>query len=108
MVGVRAVAEKMLACRNGEGLIVSPGGWDYIDWSQNPSGGWYCGVAPDSDTGVNSILNWQAVYIFTLLSELESYVGEPELSERMKRIADEMAKVITEKILGRGKRNVFR
>lgn len=97
MVGVRAVAEKMLSCRNGEGLIVSPGGWDYIDWSQNPSGGWYCGVAPDSDTGVNSILNWQAVYIFTLLSKLESYVGESELSKRMKRIADEMAEVITEK-----------
>ncbi len=94
MVGVRAVAEKMLSCRNKDGLIVSPGGWDYIDWAQNRNGTWHCGVAPDNGTGINSILNWQAVYIFTLLSKLESFMGEDELSARMVRISDEMADII--------------
>lgn len=96
MCGVRAVMESILSYRDERGLIKSPGGWDYIDWSQNPAGGWYHGVAPDSGLGVNAILNWQVVLAFDMLAELEKYVGEVELSQRAIRIAEELADCVSE------------
>lgn len=91
MPGVRAVMETILSYRNNDGLIVCPGGWDYIDWSQNHLGNWHCGVAPDSNTGINSILNWQAAYVLKMLSEIEEYVGETELAKRAGRMSKELS-----------------
>lgn len=103
MPGVRAVMECILTYKNESGLIKSPGGWDYIDWSQNPSGGWYYGIAPDSDLDVNSIFNWQIVLTLRMLARLENYVCEPELSQRDLRLADELSNRITEAFWDEGR-----
>ena len=103
MPGVRAVMECILSYRNENGLIKSPGGWDYIDWSQNPSGGWHYGIAPDSDLDVNGIFNWQIVLTLRMLSQLENYVGEPELSQRALRLAEELSNIVTEAFWDEGR-----
>lgn len=106
MCGVRAVMETILSHKNENGLIVSPNGWDYIDWSQNSANKWHYGIAPDEGTNINSIFNFQTAYILRLMSLLESHLGENELSERYARLSKEISD-ITAKTFWDEKRKIF-
>ncbi|GAB4517642.1 MAG: hypothetical protein Kow0047_29340 [Anaerolineae bacterium] len=87
MPGVRAVIDAFLSFRNDDGLIQGPNGWNYMDWVP----AWRWGIPPDGEFGVNGIINWQMAWTLALAAELEAWVGEPELSARAHRLADELA-----------------
>lgn len=90
MPGVRSVIDTFIKNRNSEGLIKQPEGWNFIDWAIDSNKKWSFGVPPEDGAGINSIFNFQMVYILNLTSELEAYLGEPELALRAKRFASEL------------------
>ncbi len=85
MPGARAVADYFLGCRNADGLVEAPRGWNYMDWVRDEE--WHTGTPPDGQWGVSGMINWQFTLALTLLSELEDAVGEHELASRAGRLA---------------------
>jgi hypothetical protein len=77
MPGVRTVLDAYRASVNGEGLLVAPDGWNYMDWVP----GWGSGEPPLSKDGKSGVLNLQLALIARQASELETMVGEPELAK---------------------------
>ena len=93
MVGVRHVIDGCLAFLNHDGLIGAPPGWNFVDWV--PS--WdKTGVPPEGTLGVSAILNWQMVMVLLMNAELEDYFQEPELAQRLRRLAGELSSRIGE------------
>jgi len=88
MPGVRAVTDAFAACRNRDGLVEAPNGWNYMDWVP----GWRDGIPPDGDRGVSGVINWQFALILTRVAELEAWVGEQELAVRAYRMAEDLGK----------------
>jgi hypothetical protein len=84
MPAVRTNMDAVLSCLTDDGLVAWPHGWNYTDWSA----GWPDGVPPAGEDRVESILNLQAVLVLGMMAELETYVGEPEMSARWARRAD--------------------
>ncbi len=87
MPGVRAVVDCFLTFMNDDGLVQAPNGWNYMDWVP----AWTWGIPPDGDFGVSGVINWQLVWVLTMVAELEETVGELELSARARRLAAELA-----------------
>lgn len=85
--GVRAVIDAFFGFINNDGLLELSYGWNFVDWVP----GWSSGIAPDAALGVNSILNWQFIRTLGYVAELEEALGEPELAQRMRRRASELA-----------------
>ena len=71
---------------NSNGLIQAPQGWNFMDWVP----GWHYGMPPEADLGVNSLINMQFLLILNRVSDLEKWLGEKELAERWRRIANEL------------------
>lgn len=89
--GARAVIDAWLGCRNRQGLVEMPPGWNYTDWVP----GWIRGTAPVGKDGLSSPIQWQVVLALDMLAELEAWCGEPELAAWAKRQAADLAKKIT-------------
>jgi hypothetical protein len=87
MPGVRGVIDAFVRQRNQAGFVVSPVGWNFMDWVPE----WERGVPPDGENGVSGLINWQFVYVLKMVAELERWLGENELSARMNRIGGELA-----------------
>jgi alpha-L-rhamnosidase len=87
---MRRVIDAFLAMRNADGLVELHGGWNYVDWVPE----WDMGIAPGADGGVNAYVNWHFVWTLGQLAELEEHFGEPELSARMRRLADSLSETI--------------
>jgi hypothetical protein len=85
--GVRAVLEYFLSCRNKQGLVEAPNGWNFMDWVP----GWKGGMPPDGERGVSGVINWQMAYTLKLASQLEAWAGETELAGRWRRLAGELS-----------------
>ncbi len=85
--GVRAVCDHFAALINEDGLLTSPSGWNFTDWTKT----WAGGVPPDAETGISGILNWQAALVFRMAGELEKWFGEPEISALQSRRARTIA-----------------
>ncbi|MCC5830101.1 MAG: hypothetical protein JJU36_11700 [Phycisphaeraceae bacterium] len=91
MRGVRAILDAFLACRNGDGLIEAPTGWNFMDWVDRPH--WKHGVPPDGEHGISGPIHWQLILALEYARQLERYVGEPEPAARWLRCADELTEV---------------
>lgn len=91
MPGVRAVLDAWHSYVNKDGLIEAPFGWNFCDWVP----GWKEGIPPDGDRGISSVLNWQLALVARQASELESWIGESEMSQRHLRFATSVAKATT-------------
>jgi len=104
MPGVRSVMDAFLACRNGAGLVEGPPGWNYVDWTTDPT--WNRGVPPDGEGGVSGAINWHFVYTLTLIAQLETWLGETEAAARAQRYAAELTAAI-EKALWDEKRGLY-
>ena len=95
MPRARLLLDTFLALCDADGLMRSPVGWNFTDWvpawtaTTNDSRNW--GVPPDGETGVSGVLNWHLVYTLNLASELESWLGEPQLALRWKRLASTLS-----------------
>jgi len=89
MPGARAVIDYFLGCRNPDGLVEAPRGWNFMDWVREEE--WRTGTPPDGQWGVSGMINWQFALVLTHLAELEEAMGEPELAARARRLAHEQA-----------------
>lgn len=83
MNGVRTVIDAFLAYVSEDGLLRSPVGWNFVDWVP----AWFHGMPPGAHDDVNGTLNWHLVYTLQLAAELETFVDEPELAARNRRLA---------------------
>lgn len=89
--GVRAVIDAYHRCRTDRGLIASPQGWNYLDWTP----GFSFGMPPDGDTGgVSGPLCWQYALALTEWADLEAAIGEPELAALADRRRAELVRAI--------------
>ncbi|HEY3282499.1 MAG TPA: alpha-L-rhamnosidase C-terminal domain-containing protein [Armatimonadota bacterium] len=86
MPGVRAVIDHFEGLLNEQGMVQAPKGWNTLDWVP----GWRDGVPPEGYDGVSGLINWQFVWSLVLASEVETSLGEKELSERDRRLAREL------------------
>ena len=87
MPAVRGVIDAFLGFTNADGLVQGPAGWNFMDWVP----AWDEGIPPEGDFGASGLINWQMVWTLRLASELESWLGEPELAARQKRLAHDLA-----------------
>jgi hypothetical protein len=78
MRGARTVIEYWRSRLSENGLLLSPPGWNFMDWV--PS--WDKGIAPDGEGGFSGVINLQAALILGQAAELEDYLGEPLLARR--------------------------
>lgn len=99
MPGVRAVIDWYASHLSPGGLVQAPNGWNYMDWVP----GWSWGIPPDGDKGVNGLVNWQFVLALAWAAELEDWVREPEMAERDRRMASELASCATEAFWDEGR-----
>ena len=86
MVGGRNVMEGYRRFVNPDGLLQAPNGWNFTDWVQ-----WEQGIPPHGEFGVSGVLNWQYALVLTQMAELEEYLNEPELAQRCRRQARDLA-----------------
>lgn len=94
MPEARNTIERFLANINSDGLVKTPKGWNFYDWANDSDNirytddlNWSYGEPRERGYGVNSIFNLHIILILTILSKLEVYVREPELSTRWERLA---------------------
>ena len=92
MPGVRSVIELFLNRRDANGLVISPIGWNFVDWVPE----WECGVPPDGATGISAVINWHFALALTMVAKLEDWLGESELACRTNRLAMETSASLTE------------
>ncbi len=86
MPTARGVIDFFLRQRGADGVVVSPKGWNVQDWVPE----WKGGVPPDGYDGVNGLLNWEVAYALERAAELETWLGEPELAARDRRLSREL------------------
>jgi alpha-L-rhamnosidase len=84
MPGVRAVLDAFRAGLDENDLLHSLDGWNFTDWVN----GWKSGSPPEGDWGVSGILNFQLAHVAGLAADLETWLGEPELATRHRKLAD--------------------
>ncbi len=85
--GMRATLEGILGLLDGDGLLPAPEGWNFMDWEES----WEDGIPPGGVDGRNGLMNWQLVHVLGLAGDLEAQMGEPELAQRWRRRAQELA-----------------
>jgi hypothetical protein len=87
---VRGVIDAFMNCRNRDGLIQAPRGWNFMDWV--PS--WKYGIPKDGDAGVSGLINAKVAWVLKQAAELELFCGEPELAALQLRRASDLSSAI--------------
>ncbi len=82
MPRARQVLETFIGQMDESGLVHWPEGWNWIDWTE----GWSNGNPLPDPTAPNGINQWQFVYVLGLAAELERWLEEPDLAQRLERI----------------------
>lgn len=92
MPGVRAVLEGWRRQLRDNGMLLSPEGWNFVDWVP----AWRSGIPASGEpsAGYSSIINMQAVYTLRRAAELEELAGEPALAQRNRDLAETIAKQV--------------
>ena len=86
MPGVRAVLDAHRRQVDGDGVFHALDGWNFTDWV----GAWEAGAPPSAHWGVSAILQLQLSHVLRLAAELETWLDEPELAERNRRLVDRL------------------
>lgn len=93
LAGVRAMLERFLLMRRGNGLIGQVPGWPFIDWVH----GWHEGCGPGVREGDSSIVNLHLVMALQAAAELEAGLGEDILAARWKTLAQQTMDALLER-----------
>ena len=88
MRGVRAVLEVFHTWVNKDGLLEAPRGWNFVDWVPC----WVWGLPPDAENGISGIINWLMALMLTHAADLETMLGEPEMADRNRKLAERIAR----------------
>ncbi|MGA2246957.1 MAG: alpha-L-rhamnosidase [Verrucomicrobiota bacterium] len=92
-IGLRAMLEEFESYVNNDGLLENLPGWSFMDWVPQ----WSNGDAPDGAAGVSSVNNLLYVYALQKSSQVEGYVGEPLLAQRLHAQAERTANAVRAK-----------
>ncbi len=90
MRGVRAVLEIFRSWVNRDGLLEAPKGWNFVDWVP----AWSWGLPPDAEHGISGIINWMMVLMLAHAADLETMLGEQEMADRDRKLAERIAKTV--------------
>ena len=94
--GARAVIDVFISFIGDHGLLQSPPGWNFTDWTL----GWRrwqgavapcAGVPPEGHSGCSAVLGWQLVHVLGMFAELEDLVGEAGRADFARRTAATLA-----------------
>ena len=83
MPTVRCIVETFLHQVGEDGLVRWPEGWNWVDWVP----GFQNGTPPDDGSGHSGINQAQLIYVLGLVAELEQWLGESALAERLRERA---------------------
>ncbi len=92
-IGLRSMLEQFEPYVNQDGLLENLPGWSFVDWVPQ----WNNGDAPDGATGVSSINNLLYVYALQKSAQVEDYLGEPLLAQRLRARATRTANAVRAK-----------
>jgi len=92
-MGLRSMLEQFEPYLNDDGLLENLPGWSFMDWVPQ----WNNGDAPDGMAGVSSVNNLLYVYALQKSAQVEDYLGEPLLAQRLRAKAGRTAGAIRAK-----------
>jgi hypothetical protein len=93
VVGLRSMLEHFEPYENKDGLLANLPGWPFMDWVPQ----WFNGDAPDGATGVSAVNNLLYIYALQKSAQVEDYVGEPLLAQRLRAKAERTAEAVRAK-----------
>lgn len=93
MPGVRAVLDAYRRNVDDQGVFHALEGWNFMDWVN----GWGDGAPVGAHWGVSGILNVHLALVARLASELETWLGEPELAKYHAKLADRVLEAFEKK-----------
>jgi hypothetical protein len=102
MPGVRSVLDAYRRNVDKDGAFHALEGWNFMDWVPT----WRDGAPADAHWGVSGLLNFQLAYVSRLASELEEWLGEPELKQRHAKLADRVL-AASERLFWDAKRGLY-
>ncbi len=92
-IGLRSMLEHFQPYLNHDGLLENLPGWPFVDWVPQ----WNTGDAPDGAKGISSINNLFYVYALDNSAEVEDFLGEPLLAQRLRGQAARTAAAVRAK-----------
>ncbi len=92
-IGLRSMLEQFEPYVNSDGLLEKMHGWPFMDWVQ----GWSNGNAPDGAGGISSVNNLLYVYALQKSAEVEDFLKEPLLAQRLREKAARTAAAVRTK-----------
>ena len=92
-IGLRSMLAQFEPYENRDGLLENLPGWPFMDWVS----GWSGGDAPDGAHGVSALNNLLYVDALQKSAQLEDYLGEPLLAQRLRGKADRTAAAVRAK-----------
>jgi hypothetical protein len=87
MPGVRSVVETWRNQVNDKGLVVTPDGWNFVDWVKQ----WKHGMPSPQPGTLSGVLQWQLIYTLMKAAALEEMLNEPLIAQRHRQTAAAMA-----------------
>ncbi len=93
VIGLRSMLEHFEPYLNKDGLLENLPGWPFMDWVPQ----WKNGDAPDGATGVSSLNNLLYIYALQKSAQVEDYLGEPLLAQRLRAKAERTAAAVRSK-----------
>lgn len=92
-LGLRSMLEQFQPYLNGDNLLEDLPGWPFMDWVPQ----WNAGDAPDGVHGVSALNNLLYIYALQQSAEIEDYLDEPLLAQRLRQQAAKTAGAVRAK-----------
>jgi hypothetical protein len=92
-IGLRSMLAQFEPYENRDGLLENLPGWPFMDWVPD----WRDGDAPDGAHGVSALNNLLYVYALQKSAEVEDYLGETLLAQRLRVKAARTAAAVRSK-----------
>ena len=92
-IGLRSMLEHFEPYLNSDGLLADLPGWPFMDWVPQ----WRTGYAPDGEHGVSALNNLLYVYALQKSAEVEAFLDEPLLAQRLRAKAARVAAAVRTK-----------
>lgn len=87
MPGIRSIIERWRQQIDERGLVITPDGWNFVDWVKQ----WKHGMPSPVPGTASGVLQWQLIYTLMKAAALEEMLNEPLLAQRNRQTAAAMA-----------------
>ncbi|HEV2395205.1 MAG TPA: alpha-L-rhamnosidase [Verrucomicrobiae bacterium] len=93
VIGLRSMLEEFDPYVNSDGLLSGLPGWSFMDWVPQ----WQEGYAPDGEHGLSALNNLLYLYALQKSAEVEDFLQEPLLAQRLRSKARSLAAALQAK-----------